>query len=81
MADYTFGREVVDGLYNIDNPARVDELGNPIHLAREVEDALPGKTFTLDCAGDVATFSFEAELTGAEYATLAATVARHKTNA
>jgi len=81
MPEYIYTREQNGGgEWNIDNPARVDGEGNQIHLAKEVEIALPGKAFKLFCDETQARFVFDEALTTEEETTLGDTVAAHKAN-
>jgi hypothetical protein len=41
------------GKWNADNPDRVDLAGEQVHVAREIEAAIPGWKFTVHCSGDV----------------------------
>lgn len=80
MADYTFTRTRLNGHWDIRNPARVDQEGNQIYLAKEIETALPGKSFRVVCEGTNCTVKFDATLTDAEETTLTNTVNAHKNN-
>lgn len=80
MADYNYecSRQIVNDSYNIDNAAKVDESGNPIHLAKLVEAAIPGENFMLRCNGPLAVFIFENELTLGQQTTLTNTETTYK---
>ena len=80
MVEYEYTRELVNGVWNINNPERKDTEGNQIYLANEVAEAIPNKKFRLNCEGEVATFIFETELTTEEKTTLDTTVQNHKDN-
>jgi len=82
MTDYNYfyTREKVDGVYDINNPAREDGEGNRLYLAQEVKTALPGTIFKLICSGAEAKFIFTTELSGADETTLTNTVNAHKNN-
>lgn len=76
--NYNYTRELVDGVYNIDNPRDVDADGEPVRLACRVKEALPNKTFNMKIDGTDVVICFEAELTTEEKNTLDTTVANHK---
>lgn len=80
MADhrYEYSRQVVNCSYNIDNAAKVDGEGNPIHLAKLVEAAIPGEKFVLRCNGPLAVFIFENKLTVGQQTTLTNIVTTYK---
>ena len=81
MSEHIFTRVFNAGTgYDIDNPARVDAESNQIHLAKEVETALPGKTFRLICNDTEAKFVFDQTLTAGEITTLTNSVNDHKNN-
>ena len=84
MTDYIYTRGTVEsGLWDINNPNRVDGGGDQIYLAKEVEAELPGKTFRLRCDAGVAKFTFDVALTegvGSEKETLDQKVSEHKAN-
>jgi hypothetical protein len=81
MADYNYVRgTLASGLYDINNPERVDGSGNQIWLANEVETAIPGKQFTLYCDSTNATFTFAETLSAGDETTLTTTVNNHKNN-
>lgn len=80
MAEYIYTRDLVSGSYNIENPARVDEGGDQIHLAKEVSDALPGKTFKMICMGTEVKFDFDIALDSGEQTTISNIVTAHKNN-
>jgi len=84
MTDYEYTREKLTsgphaGAWDIDNPDRVDEE-KQIHLAKEVETAIPGRKFRLVCADTLATFIFATTLTSEQETTLTTTVNNHKNN-
>lgn len=67
--------------YDIDNPNRVDELGNPILIAKEINDAFPGKPATVLCAETEAIVRFEnSTLSEQEIEQLNLIVSNHKGN-
>jgi hypothetical protein len=84
--NYDYTRDFVESYNNwdINNPQRVDELGNQIYLANEVEEALPGKAFIFYGGYNgnpaLARFLFETELTTEEKSILDDTVYNHKNN-
>lgn len=80
MQTYTFTRELVDGSYNIDNPLRVDGEGNQIYLAKEIETALPGKSFKLKCNATQVEVIFTEVLSAEEIDDLTAVINNHKNN-
>lgn len=77
---YNFSRELVNGMYNINNIERVDVSGNQILLATEIESALPGKSFKIICDGANADIIFVDEISGPEQTTLNIVVTAHKNN-
>jgi len=77
---YNYTRNLVNGRWDIDNKDRVDGASKQIHLANEVETALPGKDFHLECHDNSAKFDFVDELTGAEQTTLNGVVSDHQNN-
>jgi hypothetical protein len=80
MAEYTSTRSIVNGCYNVDNPLRLDGSEKPIHLAKELETALPGKIFTLCCSGAEIKLCVDGTLTSGEQTTLSTTVTAHEDN-
>jgi hypothetical protein len=83
--DYNYSREKLTtgthkGLYDINNPNRLDSFSKQIYLANEIENALPNKIFNVRCHLNQATITFEEELTTAEQATLTTLVNNHKNN-
>jgi hypothetical protein len=84
--DYEYTRERLTGgdhagAWDIDNPDRVDEYDNQIHLASEVSDSLSGKKFKMICNDSDCVFHFEEELTTEQESTLTTIVNNHKNNA
>lgn len=80
MIEYTYSRELVDGDYNINNPARLDEFGNQIRITSEIEAALPGLFFKVKCSGENVTISFNDPLTEEQHDLLDTVVSNHKNN-
>lgn len=80
MAEYPYAREFVNGEWDIDHPGRVDDAGRRLRLAKEVEAALPGLGFKLQCHATEATFDFDAALSQADEDALSQVVADHKAN-
>ena len=78
--EYTYERILTNNAYDIDNPLRIDESGEQICLAKEVESSLPGKKFKLRCNHTEAKFIFEVELTPEEKTILDGKVINHKNN-
>ena len=77
---YFFIRALVDGLYNINNSARVDVSGNQILLSTEIAENLPGKRIVIRCDGVTTNIIFDIELTEPEETTLNIVVSDHKNN-
>ncbi len=81
MAEYIFVRGTIpDGRYDIDNPLRVDAEGNQIHLAKEIEAAITGKSFKVVCSYDECKVITETDWTSEEQTTLGQVVQAHKDN-
>ena len=80
MSEHIYTRELVDGVYNFPNQARYDENGVLLLPAKEIETALPGKAFTLHCAGTEIKVDFVDQLTAQEISTLDDTIAACKTS-
>lgn len=80
MVEYIYTRNVVGGKYDIDNPNRVDEGGNQIYLAKEVESQFPTRKFTLHCDNSEAKFIFITALSEAQKTTLDTIVSNHQNN-
>lgn len=78
--DYEYSRELVEGMWNINNPIRVDAEGNQIRLPTEIKAAIPDTPFRMNCTGPIALFSFERELSAEEKTTLDTTIQNHKDN-
>jgi hypothetical protein len=77
MTDYSFNRgvhETVPGAWDIDNPDRT------YILAKEIETALPGKTFIVIINVVTVIIRFNVALTSSELTTLETTVSDHKNN-
>lgn len=64
--EYNYTRKTIGGCYC--SSGQVDVAGKT--LANVVEDALPGKEFTVRCAGTQATFDFSVALSGPDETTL-----------
>ena len=77
---YTYTREIVNDKWDINNPVRVDEEGNQIYLAKEIESAIPEKRFKIFCEESVCDSEFQEELSGTEKTQLDVVVADHKSN-
>ena len=79
MADYPYTRELVNGLYNINNINHTNGGAEPVPLRDEIkaEATLPDQ-FTIVCNGPVCTVTTAASLTGAQETTLSAIVANQK---
>lgn len=81
MFDYQYTREQIEGDgYNINNNARVDEYGNPIPLAKEIEAVFINDRFRVICHDLTCTIEFERELSSSEKLELDAIVQAHKDN-
>jgi hypothetical protein len=80
MSQHIYARELVGGAYNFPNPSRCDAAGASILPTTEIAAALPGKQFTLRCAGTVITLDFTATLTAGEITTLDQAIVDHKVN-
>ena len=78
--NYEYTREKIEGMWDINNPLRVDGEGNQIRLSSEVQAAIPAMPFKMNCEGALALFSFETELSAGEKSTLDTTVQNHKDN-
>ncbi len=79
MPEYLYTREIVSGAYNIENPLRLSGE-DQIHVAKEVSDALPGKTFKMICEGTEVKFNFDQTLDAGEQTILSNIVTAHKDN-
>ena len=66
--------------WNIDNPKRVNELGDQIYLAIEVSNIFEGKKFVLECKEGDVYFDFENELDENSKTQLDIAVYNHKHN-
>lgn len=80
MYDYNFTRDLVNGMYNINNIERVDGEGNQIYLFHEIQSAISNNKFNIICVGENVTISFESELSSGEQSTLNTVVSNHKNN-
>lgn len=79
--EYFFTREMIpDDGWDINNKFRVDDQGNQILLANEVENLLPGKLFKLSCKESEVKFEFQTELNNDERIILNNAVQAHKSN-
>lgn len=79
MFTYTYSRDLVNNLYNIDNPLRVDVNDNQIYLIVEVQNSLA----SVDCLKATNTncdIMFSTELSESEKTTLDTIVNNHKNN-
>ena len=69
------------GSWNINNPDHLDIDGNQIYLSNEIEEALPGKLFTVHCSYEECNIIFpEDDLTQEEKTILDAIVNNHQNN-
>ena len=80
MFDYYYARELVDGVYNVNNPLRVDGEENQILLCTEICDSSISKDCNINCFDYSVKISFLTELSGAEQATLDTVISDHKNN-
>jgi len=78
--EYVYIRSLVNGMYNIDNPERVDGEGNRIHLAKEIEAEFPDWDFNVRNNGSVCKIVYSEALTAPEKTTLDGIVIAHKNN-
>lgn len=76
--NYIYTREKTNGIYNIDNPNRIEEE-NQIHLAKEIEAGI-NKTFKIICNDLECKIIFEEDLTEQEKMTLDTIVENHINN-
>lgn len=76
--EYIYTRDIVDGVYNIDNrhTAIVDDLVVPI--SKSIELILPGKKFICFCSASECKFIFEVELSPSEQSDLTTAVNNYK---
>jgi len=51
LYELLFTRDLINGVYDIDNPLRLDESGNQIHLFCEIQDGFPGWEFSINMDG------------------------------
>lgn len=77
--EYDYVRASVAGGWDIDNPARLD-TGEQIHLAKEIETALPGKTFMVRCDDTSCKVIQDVVLSGGDETTQDGVVSDHKNN-
>lgn len=80
MFSYSYTRDLVNNLYDINNVVRLDGSSNHIFVSTEVEAVLPGKTFKLVCDHGSAIFNFDEELSAGEKTILDGVVQTHKDN-
>lgn len=81
VTEYEYTRTLQsDGNYDIENHDRVDGESKQIHLAKEIETALPGKTFRVCCNGTSCKACFDVALSGADETTLNGVVSDHINN-
>jgi len=78
MIVYSYSREIVDGVYNIDNQYKVDSEGNIIRLATIIKDNLPNKNFKVCCHASVCKVVFENPLSSEEISLLDTLVYNYK---
>jgi hypothetical protein len=70
-----------NGRWDVDHSDRVDVgNGKQIHLATEIEAALPGWQFTVCCSGDEAQIHSDIPLSAGQLVTLDAVVKAHCDN-
>jgi hypothetical protein len=82
MPTYQYARVSLGGAtggFDIDHPDRTTPP-DQIYLAKEIETALPGKTFTICCQGTNCDIVFDVALNTSEETTLTNTVNDHKNN-
>ena len=79
MPDYIYSRELVNGLYNINNINHTEGTGLPVPLREQIkaEATLPHE-FHITCNGSVCTITFSAPLTSGQEITLNGLVAAQK---
>ena len=80
MTTYNYTRVKNAGAgYDVENENRTDANGQ-IYLAKEIETALPGKTFKVKCDDTVLDILFDTALTSGQKTTLDGVVNDHKNN-
>lgn len=79
---YDYERRKIPGGFDSNNVNRVNESGNQIFIAKEIESVIPGKRFLVRC--DLCCikilFDEEDDLTDAEKVTLDMVVSTHRAN-
>jgi len=81
MAEYKYTRHLVDGVYDINNPLRVDAEGEQIKLYQEINNHPQfSQKFDINCSGAECTITFESELSGEDEILLGEIVAAHQNN-
>ena len=77
--EYIYTRNKAEGKYDINNFNRVEAEGNPIYLAKEVEQEIY-KKFKIICNLSECKIIFEEELTNQEKEALDIIVENHQNN-
>ena len=77
---YPYVRAIVGEGYDVDNELRLDGEDLQIHIAKEIEAALPGKQFKMYCEGTSAKACFTEALTVEEKTILDQVFSDHKAN-
>jgi hypothetical protein len=83
---YNYTRELIGetGLYNINNPNRINQSNKQVYLASEIEAAFPAKTFLVYAGVGIdpskVEIQFNVELTEEEETVLDTIVSNHKDN-
>ena len=77
---YTYTRELINELYNIDNIERKDANLNNINLAFEIQTQFSNKYFKVICDAVICEIDFLIELTSEEKTILDTIVSNHKQN-
>lgn len=83
--EYNYSREKItsgefEGLWNIDNPARIDQEGQQIRLVNESSEGLSIAHVILICNEEGVKFIFDQELTPEQKTQLDSIVYNHKMN-
>lgn len=81
MSIHNFTRDLVNGVYNINNPERVDEEGEQIYLYMDL-DTIPEFThkFNIKCYLGDCDITFNFDLDASQISTLNTLVSNHKNN-
>ena len=80
MTTLNYTRVLVDGQWDIDSSDRVNANGEHLHLAKEIEAAIPGEPFKIVCDGSNVSVIFTNTLTQQQQDDVDSTVAAHKAN-